>query len=120
MSEGRNCSKSEVIRKVERIVCDCVNKVLCVDERYSPVSELTIYKGTTNAPFSHRIARGAVFSVAHDSFGVPYTHISRYSRINIRNVLRSVKVYKDIPCSDVCVNTINTLIMSELKKFPII
>lgn len=31
MSEGENCLKSDVIRKVERIVCDCVNKAFCKD-----------------------------------------------------------------------------------------
>lgn len=47
MSEGENCLKSDVIRKVERIVCDCVNKAFCKD-KYSPISPLSLYEGKTN------------------------------------------------------------------------
>lgn len=50
MSEGENCLKSDVIRKVERIVCDCVNKAFCKD-KYSLISPLSLYEGKTNIPF---------------------------------------------------------------------
>lgn len=41
MSEEKDCLKSDVIRKIERIVCDCVNKVFC---NQSPVYPSTIYE----------------------------------------------------------------------------
>lgn len=36
MSEEKDSLKSGVIRKVERIVCDCVNKVFCNQDPVSP------------------------------------------------------------------------------------
>jgi len=40
MSEKEDFLKSDVVKKVERIVCDCVNKVFCKD-KYSPISPLS-------------------------------------------------------------------------------
>lgn len=108
--------KSDVIIKVERIVCDCVNKVF---RDKNPVYPSTIYAGKTNAMLTSRIARGAVFSVLHNRFGIPYSDISRYSNISNRNIMRSVRSYKDIPDSDDAVKMVNELIEVELKKFPI-
>lgn len=119
MSEGKDCLKSGVIRKIERIVCDCVNKVFCND-KYVPVSPLSLYEGRTNIPFVKRMARPAVFVIAHDRFGVPYSALERHSHIHARNIIRSVRMYKDIPCSDSDVKRINELIEVELKKFPIL
>lgn len=108
--------KSDVIIKVERIVCDCVNKAFC--DR-NPVYPSTIYKGKTNVMLTSRIARGAVFAVLHNRFGISYSDISRYSNISNRNIIRSVRSYKDIPDSDVAVKRLNELIDVELKRFPI-
>lgn len=119
MSEGKDCLKSGVIRKIERIVCDCVNKAFCND-KYVPVSPLSLYEGRTNIPFVKRMARPAVFVIAHDRFGVPYSALERHSHIHARNIIRSVRMYKDIPCSDSDVKRINELIEVELKKFPIV
>lgn len=117
MSKGKDCLKSDVIRKVERIVCDCVNKVF--SDR-NPVCPWTIYKGKTNIMLTGRIARGAVFSVSHNRFGIPYSNIARHSNISDRNIIRSVKAYKDIPDSDGDVKRVNELIEFELSKFPIV
>lgn len=117
MSERKDCLKSGVIRKVERIVCDCVNKVFC---GRNPVYPSTIYNGRTNIILTGRIARGAVFSISHNRFGISYSEISRHSNISNRNVIRSVRAYKDIPSSDSVVNSVNELIEVELKKFPIL
>lgn len=117
MSKGKDCLKSDVIRKVERIVCDCVNKVFCNRE---PVYPSNMYKGKTNIVLTGRIARGAVFTVSHNRFGIPYSNIARHSNISDRNIIRSVKTYKDIPDSDSDVKRVNELIEVELKKFPIV
>ena len=116
MSKGRDCLKSDVIGRIERIVCDCVNKVFT--DR-NPVYPSTIYNGKTNIMLTGRIARGAVFSVSHNRFGIPYSNIARHSNISDRNIIRSVKAYKDIPDSDGDVKRVNELIEVELKKFPI-
>lgn len=117
MSEGKDCLKSGVIRKVERLVCECVNKVF--SDR-NPVCPSTIYEGRTNIMLTGRIARGAVFSVSHNRFGISYSDIARHSNISDRNIIRSVKAYKDIPDSDGEVKRVNELIEVELKKFPIV
>lgn len=117
MSKGKDCLKSGVIRKVERIVCDCVNKVF--SDR-NPVCPWTIYEGRTNIILTGRIARGAVFSVSHNRFGISYSDIARYSNISNRNIIRSVRAYKDIPDSDEDVRKVKELIEVELKKFPIV
>lgn len=119
MSEGKDCLKSDVIRKVERIVCDCVSKAFYKD-KYSRISPLSLYEGKTNIPFVKRMARSAVFVVAHDRFGVSYSALEKHSHIRARNIIRSVRMYKDIPCSDSDVKRINELIEVELKKFPIV
>lgn len=116
MSKGKDCLKSGVIKKVERIVCDCVNKVF--SDR-NPVCPSTIYEGRTNIMITGRIARGAVFTVSHNRFGISYSDIARHSNISDRNIIRSVKAYKDIPDSDGDVKRVNELIEVELKKFPI-
>lgn len=108
--------KSDVIIKVERIVCDCVNKVFCGRNLVYPS---TLYAGKTNAMLTSRIARGAVFSVSHDRFGISYNHIAKHSNISGRNIIRAVRAYKDIPDSDNTVMRIKELIDAELKKFPI-
>ena len=78
MSEKEDFLKSDVVKKVERIVCDCVNKVFCKD-KYSPISPLSLYEGKTNIPFVKRMARPAVFVTAHDRFGVSYSvHVILY------------------------------------------
>lgn len=115
-------SKSVVIRKIERIVCDCVNNaflVLAID-KYTPVLPSTLYGGVTNIALAKRMARSAVFAVAHDRFGMSYKEIEFHSRICVRNIMRSVKVYKDSPNTDNIVNKVNELIEVELNKFPII
>lgn len=117
MSEGKDCLRLDVIRKVERIVCDCVNEVF--SDR-NPVCPSSLYKGKTNIMLTGRIARGAVFSVSHDRFGITYSNIARHSNISDRNIIRSVKAYKDIPDSDSDVKRVNELIEVELKKFPIV
>ncbi len=117
MSEGKDCLKSGVIRKIERIVCDCVNKVF--SDR-NPVCPSTLYEGKTNIMLTVRIARGAVFYVSHNRFGIPYNDIARHSHISDRNIIRSVKSYKDIPDSDNEVKRVNELIDVELSKFPIV
>lgn len=117
MSKGKDCLKSDVIRKIESIVCDCVNRVL-IDR--NPVYPSTIYEGKTNIMLAGRIARGAVFSVSHDRFGISYSDIARHSNISDRNIIRSVRAYKDIPGSDDTVNRVRELIEVELKKFPIV
>lgn len=119
MSEKEDFLKSDVVKKVERIVCDCVNKVFCKD-KYSPISPLSLYEGKTNIPFVKRMARSAVFVTAHDRFGVSYSVLEKHSRIRARNIIRSVRMYKDIPCSDSDVKRINELIEVELEKFPIV
>lgn len=117
MSEGKDCLKSGVIRKIERIVCDCVNKVF--SDR-NPVFPSTIYEGRTNIMLTGRIARGAVFSVSHNRFGISYSDIARHCNISDRNIIRSVKAYKDIPDCDGDVKRLNELIEVELSKFPIV
>lgn len=114
-----NRLKSDVIRKIERIVCDCVNEAFCKDKNNS-VSPLSLYEGKTNVPFAKRMARPAVFAVAHDRFGVSYNELEKHSHIRVRNIIRSIRVYKDIPSSDDIVNRMNELIEIELKKFPIV
>ena len=94
MSEEKDSLKSGVIRKVERIVCDCVNKVFCNQD---PVYPSTIYEGRTNIILTGRIARGAVFAVLHNRFGISYGNIAKHSKISSRNIIRSVKTYKSIP-----------------------
>ena len=111
-----NSLTSDVIIKIERIVCDCVNKVF---HDKNPVCPSTIYKGKTNVMLAGKLARGAVFSVLHNRFGFSYSNISRYSNISNRNIIRSVRVYKDIPDSDDAVKRVNELIEVELNKFPI-
>lgn len=108
--------KSDVIIKVERIVCDCVNKVF---RDKNPVYPSTIYKGKTNVMLAGRLARGAVFSVSHDRFGISYNCIAKYSNISSRNIIRAVRAYKDIPDSDNTVMRIKELIDVELSKFPV-
>lgn len=117
MSKGKDCLKSDVIRKVERIVCDCVNKVFI---GRNPIYPSTIYEGRTNIMLTGRIARGAVFTVSHNRFGVPYSDISRHSNISDRNIIRSVRAYKDIPDSDCDIKRVKELIDVELGKFPIV
>lgn len=117
MSKGKDCLKSDVIRRVERIVCDCVNKVF--SDR-NPVCTSTIYEGKTNIMLSVRIARCAVFAILHNRFGISYSDIARHSNISKRNIIRSVKTYKDIPESDCDIKMVNELIDVELGKFPIV
>lgn len=119
MSEKEDFLKSDVVRKVERIVCDCVNKVFCKD-KYPPISPSSLYEGKTNIPFVRRMARPAVFATAHDRFGVSYSALEKHSHIHVRNIIRSVKTYKSIPDSDNAVMMIKGLIEVELKKFPIL
>lgn len=119
MSGKEDSLKSDVIKKVERIVCDCVNKVFCKD-KYPPISPLSLYEGKTNIPFVRRMARPAVFVTAHDRFGVSYSALEKHSHIHARNIIRSVKTYKDIPDSDNAVMMIKGLIEVELRKFPIL
>lgn len=117
MSKERDFLKSGVIRKVERIVCDCVNEVF--SDR-NPVYPSTIYEGKTNVMLTGRIARGAVFTVSHDRFGISYSDIAMLSKISNRNIIRSVRAYKDIPDSDDAIMKVRELIDVELKKFPIL
>lgn len=114
--------KSGVLRKVERFVCDCVNEAFTVltMNRYTPVSVSTLYEGVTNIPLTRRMARAAVFIIAHDRFGVTYSVIEKHSGISARNIMSAVRKYKDTPESDNMVRKINELIEAELKKFPII
>lgn len=122
MQRGGNFLKSGVIRKVERIVCGCVNEAFSVITmgRYRPVYVPSLYDGVTNIPFARRIARGAVFSISHDRFGVSYSDIAAHSKISCRNIIRSARSYKDMSCFDCDVRKINELIESELEKFPIL
>ena len=62
----------------------------------------------------------AVFSVSHNRFGISYSDISRHCNISDRNIIRSVKAYKDIPDCDGDVKRLNELIEVELSKFPIV
>lgn len=119
MPEKEDFLKSDVIKKVERIVCDCVNKVFCKD-KHSPVSPLSLYEGKTNIPFVKRMARPAVFVTAHDRFGVSYSALGKHSHIHVRNIMRSVRTYKGIPDSDNAVMMVKELIEVELEKFPIL
>lgn len=114
--------KSAVIKKVECIVCDCVNKAFTTLTKngHASVYVDTLYDGSTNIPLVRRMARSAVFIVAHDRFGISYNELSYHSRICTRNIMRSVKVYKESPDNDAVVNKINELIEVELKKFPIL
>ena len=121
-SEKGELRDLHVIRKVERLVCDCVNEaftVLTID-RYTPVFVSTLYEGVTNIPVTRRIARSAVFAVAHDRFGVSYNEMKTHSGITQTNIMRSVRKYKDIPDSDDIVRKVKEFIDVELKKFPII
>lgn len=61
-----------------------------------------------------------MFYVSHNRFGIPYNDIARHSHISDRNIIRSVKSYKDIPDSDNEVKRVNELIDVELSKFPIV
>lgn len=115
--QEENRLKSDVIIMVERIVCDCVNKVLWNPNQICPS---TLYLGKTNTMTAVRIARGAVFSISHDRFGVSYYNISRHSGISFRNVIRSVGSYKNIPDSDEDVRRVKELIEVELKRFPLL
>jgi len=116
MQEG-NHSKSDVIKRIERIVCDCVNRVFV---GRNPVYPSTIYEGKTNIMLTGRIARGAVFTVSHNRFGISYSDIASHSNISDRNIIRSVRAYKDIPDSDCDIKRVNELIDVELEKFPIL
>lgn len=109
--------ESHVLKRVERIVCECVNNVFSKCKDIDP-SEL--YRGKTNAAFPVRIARGAVFSVSHDRFGLSYYGISRHVGITMRNIMRSVRTYKDIPDSDDNVNRVREMIEVKLSKFPVL
>lgn len=109
-------SKSGVIRKVENIVCDCVSKVFYDRKTIFP-SE--IYVGETNIPLTVRIARGAVFDVSHNRFGISYGEIARHANISKRNIIRSVKAYKDVSDADILVRAVNEFIDLGLKKFPL-
>lgn len=120
--EEESCLKSDVIRKVERIVCGCVNRSFSVIEcrKYEPVSPSTIYKGNTNIDFPKRLARQAVFAIAHDRFGMSYNNIKSHSGITARNIIRSIKSYKYLSDCDRVVSEINRIIEEELNKFPIL
>lgn len=121
LQSGRG-SKSGVIRRIERLVCDCVNEAFTVltMDRYSSVSVSTLYDGVTNIPLTRRIARSAVFVVAHDRFGVQYNELKEHSGICQRNIMRMAKVYKDAPECDDIVRKVKELIDVELEKFPIL
>lgn len=107
------CSESGVIRKVERVVCECVNSVF---RGRKPLDGSVLYRGRTNISLPSRIARGAVFSVSHDRFGISYYNISRHAGIKSRNVIRSVRAYKDIPDSDDSVRRVKEMIDVKLEK----
>lgn len=117
-----NYSKSDVITKVERIVCDCVNRAFSVIEfrKYEPISPSNIYEGNTNVDFPKRLARQAVFVISHDRFGISYNNIKSHSGITARNIIRSIKSYKYLSDCDRVVSEINRVIEEELKKFPIV
>ena len=103
------------IRKIERIVCGCVNEVFIGRDRIEPEE---LYAGRTNIPLAKRIARGAVFVVAHDRFYMSYRQLSRYSGITKRNIMRSVRSYKDTPDPDI--NRVNEFINLKLENFPLL
>lgn len=121
MSKGESLN-SGVLRKIERLVCDCVNEAFAALEidKYEPVSADAIYEGVTNIPLIRRMARSAVFIVAHDRFGVSYNELKGCSGICQSSIMRSVRKYKDAPESDDVVRKINEFIEVELKKFPIL
>lgn len=119
--QGGSHLKSAVLRKIERLVCGCVNDsfaVLAIG-RYATVSVQTLYEGVTNIPLARRIARNAVFVVAHDRFGISYNELERHSGICCRSIIRSVGKYKDSAEYDGIVRKVNGLIDVELNKFPI-
>ncbi len=120
MSEGSHL-KSVVLKKIERIVCDCVNEAFTVltMDRYTPVSVSTLYEGVTNIPLTRRLARSAVFIVAHDRFGVSYNELENCSGICQSSIMRAARKYKGVHESDDIVRKINELIDVELNKFPI-
>jgi hypothetical protein len=89
-------------------------------DRYSPVSVSTLYDGVTNIPLTHRIARSAVFVVAHDRFGVQYNELNEHSGITCNNIMKSARKFKDAPECDDIVCKVKELIDVELKKFPIV
>lgn len=123
MNLGRgNISKSRVIRSVERLVCDCVNKVFAQfpTNKYSQISTGTLYEGVTNIPLTRRIARSAVFVVLHDRFGFSYNTLSEYSCLTANSIIKAVSKYKNTPDSDDVVKKTNELIDIELEKFPIV
>lgn len=115
-------SKSGVIRRVERLVCDCVNEAFTefTINRYSPASVSTLYDGVTNIPLTRRIARCAVFVVAHDRFGVQYNELKAHSGITCNNIMKSARKFKDTPECDDIVRKVKELIDVELEKFPIL
>lgn len=121
LQSGRS-SKSGVIRKIERLVCDCVNEAFTVltMDRYSPVSASTLYDGVTNIPLTRRIARSAVFVAAHDRFGMSYSELSYHSGICMTSIMKATRKYKNIPESDDIVRKVKELIDVELGKFPIL
>lgn len=121
LQSGRS-SKSGVIRKIERLVCDCVNEAFTVltMDRYSPVSVSTLYDGVTNIPLTRRIARYAVFVVAHDRFSISYSELSYHSGICMTSIMKAMRKYKNIPESDDIVRKVKELIDVELEKFPIL
>jgi len=89
-------------------------------DRYTPVSVSSLYEGVTNIPLTRRLARSAVFIVAHDKFGMAYSSIEKHSGISARNIMGAIRKYKETPASDDIVRKINELIDVELKKFPIV
>lgn len=121
LEKGEN-SKSDVIRKVERLVCDCVNEAFTsiTMDRYTPVSVSTLYEGVTNTPLTRRIARSALFVLLHDRFGINYTDLSEHSHLTSNSVMTAVRKYKNTPESDDIVRKVNELIEIELQKFPIV
>lgn len=106
-------SESGVIRRIERVVCECVNSVY--SDR-SPLDGSILYGGRTNTSIPSRIARGAVFSLSHDRFGLSYHAISRHAGITSRNVIRSVRAYKDAPDTDDSVRRVKGMIDERLKR----
>lgn len=112
----------DVIRKIERLVCDCVNEaftVLAKGNKYQPVEVSTLYDGVTNIPLTRRIARSSVFVVAHDRFGIQYNELKEYSGITLSSIMKSVRKFKDAPECDDIVHKVKELIDVELNKFPI-
>lgn len=89
-------------RKVESVVCACVNDVMArrVADFQCSVRPDTMYEGNTKQPMGVNIARQFTYWLLHDMYHVAYSVISAHADKSQRSVIGGVRKVREMVLFD--------------------